>query len=155
MIVSELFQKLRDSVKGVSIFFEKSVLAVKAGGKREVIIEMKKNDEVNLYTLCYNCSPNERLLELRDELICLLSDLGFVINYNAPLYDYLIKMWVRRSNQAVFRSESILTLILDDGTSHSKIPISFDKDDFVYIIPRNRGDLESLISVVRNEKVSE
>ena len=154
MNISNLFQKLRDSLSGVSIFFERSVIAIKVGGKREIIIELAKNDKASIYTLCYTCTPNERLLELRDQVLCILIELGLTVDYKAPLHDYLVKMYVKRRGGSIYRSTDQLAILIENEDEKLEtVNISKDDVDEVYIFPRSRQSLESLISVVKNENI--
>lgn len=148
MLINDVYKELRDSLKGVSILFHKSVISIKIGLKKELIIEMLKDDKANLYLVGYKTPIDEQALEIRDEVIVILSQLGIDVNFKAPFYDYLVKSLVKRHGGMIYKSNNVMVLFKrNEKGDFDEFPTSYNDDDKYYIVSGTRPELEEIISV--------
>lgn len=148
MRINDIYEKLRGSLNGVSILFHRSILSIKIDGKKEIIIEMLKNNKANMYLIGYRAPMEERDLEIRDQVLFVLTECGLEVNYKASFHDYLVRTLVKRHEGMLFKSGQVMILYKrNDKGDFDEFPTSYNQDEEYYIISGNRPELEEEISV--------
>jgi len=109
---------------------------------------MLKDDKANLYLVGYKTPIDEQALEIRDEVIVILGQLGIDVNFKAPFYDYLVKSLVKRHGGMIYKSNNVMVLFKrNEKGDFDEFPTSYNDDDKYYIVSGTRPELEEIISV--------
>jgi hypothetical protein len=154
MSINQIYENLkRMKMDGVHILFHKSIISIQIGNNYEVIIELCKKSRANMYLIGYRLPINEKVIEVRTQIIDCSEKLGIEIDAKAPFYDYLFRTLVKRHQGIIHKMNKVMVLYTRNAEGNFDThTVSYDEDLHTYVISSPKRLLEEFISISKLDK---